>query len=91
MTADVVLADGAGAAGERPDERIRQEILDACRTTLAAHKVPALIRFVPSLEMSAAGKLVRPNESPGAIHNDTRQRVGPRGSGGEAQEEPSNA
>lgn len=91
VTADVVLADGSSAPGTSADERIRQEILDACRTTLAAHKVPALIRFVPSLEMSAAGKLVRPNESPGAIHNDTRQRVGPRGSGGEAQEEPSNA
>ncbi|HJS89944.1 MAG TPA: class I adenylate-forming enzyme family protein [Steroidobacteraceae bacterium] len=61
VTADVVLADGAAAGGERPDERIRQEILEACRTSLAAHKVPALIRFVPSLEMSAAGKLVRPS------------------------------
>jgi len=91
VTADVVLA--AGTAGTEPaaDERIRQEILEACRTTLAAHKVPALIRFVPALEMSASGKLIRPNESPGAIHNDTRKRVGPRESGGEAQEEPSNA
>jgi acyl-CoA synthetase (AMP-forming)/AMP-acid ligase II len=57
VTADVVLADGAPAAGA--EERTRQEILDACRSTLAAHKVPALIRFVPSLEMSASGKLVR--------------------------------
>ena len=66
VTADVVLADGAAAAhGQAADQHIRQEILDACRTTLAAHKVPALIRFVPALEMSASGKLVRPNESPG--------------------------
>ena len=94
VTADVVLADAAvaAAAQERTaDERVRQEILAACRATLAAHKVPAAIRFVSSLEMSASGKLVRPNESPGAIHNDTRKRVGPRESGGEAQEEPSNA
>lgn len=62
VTADVVLANGTAAGHEQSaDERIRQEILDACRTTLAAHKVPALIRFVPSLEMSASGKLVRPS------------------------------
>jgi acyl-coenzyme A synthetase/AMP-(fatty) acid ligase len=63
VTADVVLADAAPAAGEGgADERIRQEILAACRATLAAHKVPAAIRVVPSLAMSASGKLVRPNE-----------------------------
>ena len=62
VAADVVLADAAGSAHEPTgDERIRQEILEACRTTLAAHKVPAVIRFVPSLEMSASGKLVRPS------------------------------
>ncbi|HEV2443518.1 MAG TPA: AMP-binding protein [Steroidobacteraceae bacterium] len=61
ITADVVLADGGGPErGQATDEGIRKEILDACRTTLAAHKVPALIRFVSSLEMSASGKLVRP-------------------------------
>ncbi|HZT02760.1 MAG TPA: class I adenylate-forming enzyme family protein [Steroidobacteraceae bacterium] len=90
VTAEVVLADG-GATVRETDERVRQEILEACRTALAAHKVPAAIRFVPSLEMSASGKLVRPNESPRAIHNDTGQRVGRRESGGEAEEEPSNA
>jgi acyl-coenzyme A synthetase/AMP-(fatty) acid ligase len=62
VTADVVLAAGAATEREQAvDERIRQEILEACRTTLAAHKVPALIRFVPALEMSASGKLVRPS------------------------------
>jgi acyl-coenzyme A synthetase/AMP-(fatty) acid ligase len=61
VTADVVLADAAGIEHERAtDGRIREEILEACRTTLAAHKVPAFIRFVPALEMSASGKLVRP-------------------------------
>ena len=62
VAADVVLADAVGAEAAT-DDRIRQEILDACRTTLAAHKVPALIRFVPSLEMSASGKLIRPNNA----------------------------
>jgi acyl-coenzyme A synthetase/AMP-(fatty) acid ligase len=61
VTADVVLVNGATAEpGQAADERIRNEILEACRATLAAHKVPALIRFVPALEMSASGKLVRP-------------------------------
>jgi acyl-coenzyme A synthetase/AMP-(fatty) acid ligase len=68
VTADVVLADAAGAE-PAADERIRHEILDACRTMLAPHKVPALIRFVPTLAMSASGKLVRPNESPAAPSN----------------------
>jgi acyl-coenzyme A synthetase/AMP-(fatty) acid ligase len=62
VAADVVLAE-APAAGPAADEHVRQEILDACRRMLAAHKVPALIRFVPSLETSAAGKLVRPNDA----------------------------
>lgn len=64
VTADVVLADGTAATAVREqavDESIRQEILESCRSTLAAHKVPAIIRFVPSLEMSASGKLVRPS------------------------------
>jgi acyl-coenzyme A synthetase/AMP-(fatty) acid ligase len=62
VTAEVVLANGTAAGHEQTvDERIRQEILEACRATLAAHKVPALIRFVPALEMSASGKLVRPS------------------------------
>jgi acyl-coenzyme A synthetase/AMP-(fatty) acid ligase len=64
VTADVVLADGTAASAAREqavDDSIRQEILESCRSTLAAHKVPAIIRFVPSLEMSASGKLVRPS------------------------------
>jgi acyl-coenzyme A synthetase/AMP-(fatty) acid ligase len=61
VAADVVLTDADGTGPEQGvGERIREEILAACRTTLAAHKVPAVIRFVPSLEMSASGKLVRP-------------------------------
>jgi acyl-CoA synthetase (AMP-forming)/AMP-acid ligase II len=59
VTADVVLTD---ASGDRPAaEALTQEIIAACRRGLPAHKVPALVRIVPSLEMSAAGKLVRPS------------------------------
>ena len=37
----------------------RQEILQICHDRLAAHKVPATIRFVPALDIAAAGKLAR--------------------------------
>ena len=37
----------------------KREILQICRDTLAPHKVPATIRFVPALEFAAAGKLAR--------------------------------
>lgn len=62
VAADVVLSDGAGSGRDRPAEEILiREILETCRRTLDPYKVPAVIRFVPSLEMSASGKLVRPN------------------------------
>jgi len=61
VTADVVLADEAGATGERPGgEALTRELIDSCRRVLAPHKVPAMIRIVPALEVSASGKLVRP-------------------------------
>jgi len=40
---------------------VRDDLLAACRRVLAAHKVPAVMRFVPALEFTPAGKLVRPN------------------------------
>jgi acyl-coenzyme A synthetase/AMP-(fatty) acid ligase len=56
VVADIVLADG-GDAGR--SDAIRDEILDACRSRLAAHKVPAMIRFVAALDVTPAGKLAR--------------------------------
>jgi acyl-coenzyme A synthetase/AMP-(fatty) acid ligase len=56
VIADVILADGDSAG--RSDE-IRKAILADCRGSLAPHKVPAVIRFVPSLDVTAAGKLAR--------------------------------
>ena len=38
---------------------IRDEILADCRASLAAHKVPAVIRFVDALDVTPAGKLAR--------------------------------
>jgi acyl-coenzyme A synthetase/AMP-(fatty) acid ligase len=56
VVADVVLADGT-AAGRH--ETIRAEILDLCKDSLASYKVPAVIRFVEQLDVTAAGKLAR--------------------------------
>jgi acyl-coenzyme A synthetase/AMP-(fatty) acid ligase len=60
VVADVVLADPASAAEADAPDHVKNELLLACRRMLAAHKVPAMLRFVPSLEFTAAGKLVRP-------------------------------
>jgi acyl-CoA synthetase (AMP-forming)/AMP-acid ligase II len=56
VVADVVLADGIEASRH---EMIRKEILAACKAALAAHKVPAVIRFVEQLDVTPAGKLAR--------------------------------
>jgi acyl-coenzyme A synthetase/AMP-(fatty) acid ligase len=62
VTAEVVLADETGVPGERPEgAALTREIIEACRRGLPAHKVPAMVRIVPSLEVSPAGKLVRPS------------------------------
>jgi acyl-coenzyme A synthetase/AMP-(fatty) acid ligase len=61
VAADVVLADeAAGSAGRPIPSELTRELTESCRRRLAPHKIPALIRFVPSLEVSASGKLVRP-------------------------------
>ena len=58
VAADVVLKGEAGASTDRVAAAER-EILAICRSELSPHKVPAMIRFVPSLDVSATGKLVR--------------------------------
>jgi acyl-coenzyme A synthetase/AMP-(fatty) acid ligase len=59
VTADVVLKESAAAAP--PAETVLREVTERCKRALAAHKVPAMIRIVPALEISASGKLVRPS------------------------------
>jgi acyl-coenzyme A synthetase/AMP-(fatty) acid ligase len=61
VVAEVVLADEGSGADAQSTESVKNELLEACRRTLAAHKVPAMLRFVAALEMTAAGKLVRPS------------------------------
>jgi acyl-coenzyme A synthetase/AMP-(fatty) acid ligase len=58
VVADVVLADGSEASCS---DSIRNEILADCRASLAPHKVPAMIRIVEQLDVTAAGKLARHN------------------------------
>jgi acyl-coenzyme A synthetase/AMP-(fatty) acid ligase len=60
VVAEVVLADSENTSDAESAEKVKSDLLNACRRVLAAHKVPALLRFVPALEMTAAGKLVRP-------------------------------
>jgi acyl-coenzyme A synthetase/AMP-(fatty) acid ligase len=61
VAADVVLADRVSAAND-PEAvaALKKDLIEACRRALPAHKVPATIRFVAQLDMTAAGKLVRP-------------------------------
>ena len=59
VVADVVLVDAPAAAADAA-ERVKTDLLAACRAALPAHKVPTMLRFVPALELTAAGKLVRP-------------------------------
>jgi acyl-coenzyme A synthetase/AMP-(fatty) acid ligase len=57
VTADVVLKNP-----RKSDRRIAElegEIIAMCRQSLAPHKVPALVRIVPALDMTAIGKLAR--------------------------------
>ena len=60
VAAEVVLASGGdGSLDAATVESTRAEILEACRRSLAAYKVPASIRFTSSLAVTASGKLGR--------------------------------
>jgi acyl-coenzyme A synthetase/AMP-(fatty) acid ligase len=56
VIADVVLAETADALRS---SAIRDEIMTTCRESLAVHKVPAMISFVSSLDVTPSGKLAR--------------------------------
>lgn len=63
MTGAIVVADVVATGGVAKDDRPRlaDEITELCRSRLARHKVPVIIRFVESLPMTAGGKLGRSN------------------------------
>jgi acyl-CoA synthetase (AMP-forming)/AMP-acid ligase II len=59
ITGSLVVADVVLKGDSHPN--IKREILQICQERLPAHKIPATIRFVPALEIAAAGKLARPH------------------------------
>jgi len=61
VAADVVLKEEPGPGGTTDGVvDFTREILQICHDRLAPHKIPATIRFVPALDLAAAGKLARP-------------------------------
>lgn len=54
VAAEVVLTEPSSATDD-----LKAEILDHCRRALAPHMRPAVLNFVPSLPISAGGKLER--------------------------------
>jgi acyl-coenzyme A synthetase/AMP-(fatty) acid ligase len=58
VAADVVLKDPSLQDKEAAVQTER-EIIALCRENVAPYKVPAMIRFVPSLAVSESGKLLR--------------------------------
>jgi acyl-CoA synthetase (AMP-forming)/AMP-acid ligase II len=60
VVADVVLNGEPGESGTSSQmATLKREILQICHEALAAHKIPATIRFVDALEVAPAGKLAR--------------------------------
>lgn len=59
ITGAIVVADVVLAEGRTVSDGLKGEILAACRDRLAAHKVPAMISFVPTIEVTAGGKVAR--------------------------------
>ena len=60
VVADVVLKTESDPANGRV-AKVEHEILQLCREALPRHKVPAAINFVPTLAVSATGKVIRRN------------------------------
>jgi acyl-coenzyme A synthetase/AMP-(fatty) acid ligase len=60
IVAYVVLKEGAVGPGA-PERRIAltREIVAACQERLERHKIPAVVDFVPSLDLIGSGKLAR--------------------------------
>ncbi|HEX4210468.1 MAG TPA: hypothetical protein VHY56_08750, partial [Candidatus Binataceae bacterium] len=58
VVADIVLK-GSEDSRSVAEITVKQELIEACGKTLAAYKIPAAIRVVPSLEVTASGKLAR--------------------------------
>ena len=58
VVADVVLKTEQ-QSGLREVDAIKDDILLLCRESLSSHKVPAVINFVPQIEVTESGKVMR--------------------------------
>src|SRR6201992_4387389 len=56
VVVDVILPEDADPG---LIDQIRAKIMVDCKASLAPHKVPAVIKFVPSLDITAAGEMAR--------------------------------
>ena len=59
VTGAIIVADVVPRAASMDEDTLRREIMAHCQQRLERHKTPAVIRFVDSLGLSAAGKLKR--------------------------------
>ena len=60
VVADVVVkTDSHPNTADTAVQRLKSDIIETCRRTLPPHKVPAMVRFVSSLEVAPSGKLER--------------------------------
>jgi acyl-coenzyme A synthetase/AMP-(fatty) acid ligase len=57
VVADVVLKQSV----DHSLPELKKDILKTCRETLPRHKVPAILNFVPALNISSSGKMGRQN------------------------------
>ena len=57
ITGAIVVAEVVLASND--NQTFREEILSLCRDNLPAFMVPAMLKFVPALELTAGGKLAR--------------------------------
>jgi acyl-coenzyme A synthetase/AMP-(fatty) acid ligase len=59
VVAEVVVTPEVENGARFDANALKAEILEGCRNALPVQKVPAMLRFVPSLEITAGGKLAR--------------------------------
>ncbi len=59
ITGAIVVAEVVAEGATFDANALKAEILEGCRNALPVQKVPAMLRFVPSLEITAGGKLAR--------------------------------
>jgi len=62
LTGSIVVADNVlkpASADEGSEAAFKREVIAACHEALADYRGPGVIRFLPSLEVPASGKLAR--------------------------------